>query len=208
MSMLGVLFLLVVLAQTLAGDPVLVRVLSVAGWLLWAVFAAEYALRLYLAPHRGRFLRRTWWQLLFLVVPFLRFLRLFRVLRLARAGGVVSSAVRGSRSAARLLSGRVGWLASVTAVVILAASQLLYAVAGYRSYGRALHDAVLSTMTGQPLSHGDTAFAQVAEVVLAAYSVIVFAALAAALGAYFLTQNPEPNGPRAGENSTSTEAHS
>ncbi|HEV2087674.1 MAG TPA: hypothetical protein VGR21_05130 [Cryptosporangiaceae bacterium] len=190
MSVLGIVFLLVVLAQTVARDPVLEVVFSVAGWLLWAVFAGEYALRLYVAPRRGRFLRRTWWQLIFLLVPFLRFLRLARALRFVRAGGVLTSAVRGGRSAGRLLSGRVAWLGSVTVVVILATSQLLYTVGGYPTYGQALHDAALGTITGEPLSRGGTALGQVVEVALAAYSVVVFASLAATLGAYFLSRDP------------------
>ncbi len=40
----------------------------------------EYAARLVIATDRLRFLRRTWWQLLFLALPFLRFLRLVRLL--------------------------------------------------------------------------------------------------------------------------------
>ena len=58
--------------------------------------------------------------MIFLVVPFLRFTRAFVLLRLARVGSVVSAAVRGSRSAGRLLTGRVAWLTVVTAVVVLA----------------------------------------------------------------------------------------
>ncbi|WP_208325855.1 hypothetical protein [Amycolatopsis arida] len=186
MSVLGLLFLLVVLGQAVAEDPPLVTVLSVAGWLLWLVFVAEYALRLYVAPRRVAFLRRTWWQLAFLVVPFLRFLRLARLGRVAR---LVSSVVRGSRSAGRLLSSRLAWLASLSAIVALAASQLLYSTGGYPSYAEALHDASLATVVGEPLT-APGGLARVVEVVLAAYSVVVFATLAAALGAYFLREEP------------------
>ncbi|MEO2092060.1 MAG: histidine kinase dimerization/phospho-acceptor domain-containing protein, partial [Gemmataceae bacterium] len=42
---------------------------------------------------------------------FLRFARALTLLRAARVGGVVSAAVRGSRSAGRLLSDRLGLLA-------------------------------------------------------------------------------------------------
>ncbi|WP_229786961.1 hypothetical protein [Actinokineospora fastidiosa] len=199
MSMLGVLFLFVVLGQTLAIEPALNTVLVIVGWALWLVFVGEFALRLYVAPMRGLFLRRNWWQLVFLVVPFLRFLRVVRVLRIARAGGVLSSAVRGSRSAGRLLSGRLGWLMAVTGVLVLACSQLLMLTGDYQSYHLALHDVALATITGEPMTQGG-GFARFLEVVLACYSVAVFAALAASLGAYFL----RPDGP-SGEIEKATE---
>ncbi|MDQ4009978.1 MAG: hypothetical protein M3228_04615 [Actinomycetota bacterium] len=156
-----------------------------AGWALWLVFVAEFALRASTARDKSHFWAQHWWQMIFLVVPFLRFTRAFALLRLARVGSVVSAAVRGSRSAGRLLTGRMAWLAAVTAVVVLASSQLLYIVGAYGSYAEALHDAALATATGEPMSahHG---FARFLEVLLAVYSVAVFATLAGAAGAFFL----------------------
>jgi len=191
MSALGIVFLLVVLAQVLAEDPTFVAVLTVVGWLLWAVFVAEFALRAWIAKDQKAFWRRNWWQLVFLAVPFLRFARaltLLRVTRAARAGSVLSAAVRGSRSGGRLLSGRVTWLALVTGVVVLAASQLLYVLGSYDEYAVALHEAAMSTVTGTGLS-AEGLFPRLLEVVLAVYSVVVFATLAGALGAYFLERN-------------------
>ncbi|RFU19799.1 hypothetical protein [Geodermatophilus marinus] len=191
MGVLGVLFVFVVLGQSLAREPWLVTALVVGGWLLWAVFVAEFLLRAATARDRRRFWTRNWWQVLFLALPFLRFARALTLLRAARVGGVLSAAVRGSRSAGRLLSGRVGLLGAVTGVVVLAASQLLYVVGAYPSYGPALHEAALATVTGEPLSAGGPV-ARVLDVVLAVYSVAVFATLAGALGAYFLQRRPEP----------------
>lgn len=185
MSVLGLLFLLLVLGQTLAAEPATQRALELAGWALWAVFVGEYLLRLHVAPSKSRFLRRTWWQVVFLAVPFLRFLRLVALLRVARAGRVVSSAVRSSRSAGRLFSSRLGWLAAVSAIVVLSASQLLYAFGVFASYADALHAAALATVSGQPMGQPE-ALARVLDVVLAVYSVGVFAALAGTVGAYFL----------------------
>jgi voltage-gated potassium channel len=185
MTALGVIFLLVVLGQTVATAPQLQRALAVVGWLLWAVFVAEFLLRLAIAPSKVQFLRRYWWQLVFLILPMLRFVRLLFVLRVARAGRVVSSAVRSSRSAGRVLSNRLGWLAVLTVIVILALSQLLYAFGSYPTYADALHAAALAAVAGEPLGRPD-GFAKLAEVALAVYSVVVFASLAGALGAYFL----------------------
>ncbi|WP_406070918.1 hypothetical protein [Micromonospora sp. NBC_01638] len=136
MGVLGLLFLLLVLAQAFVHDEPLSTVLTITSWILWAVFAA---------------------------------------------------AIRGSRSAGRLLTDRLAWLAAVTVAVILAAGQLLMVSDSCRSLPRALHDAALTTITGEPLRAGDT-FAQILELVRAAYSVAVFGTLAGALGAFYLSR--------------------
>lgn len=188
MGALGLVFVLVVLGQSLAREPWLVTTLTVAGWVAWAVFVAEFGFRAVSARDRRRFWARNWWQLIFLALPFLRFARALTLLRAARVGGVLSAAVRGSRSAGRLLSGRIGWLSAVTGVVVLATSQLLYVLGAYESYGTALYDAALATVTGAPLSAAG-GLARFLDVALAVYSVAVFATVAGALGAYFLERN-------------------
>ncbi len=193
MTVLGVLFLLLVLAETTT-DPqgALATTYTVVGWVIWGAFVAEFVVRAAVAPSAARFWKRNWWQLIFLALPFLRFLRLLarvRVRPIVRAGRVLSSAVRGTRTAGRTLSGRVGWVAAVTTIVVLASSQLLFEFAGYDSYAAALHEAALSAIAGEPL-HGGEGIARVLEVVLAAYSVAVFASLAGILGAFFLERRP------------------
>lgn len=192
MGVLGIIFLLVVLAQLLVTDPTGQVVLSVVGWVFWGVFVAEFLLRAHVARFQGNFWRKNWWQVIFLLVPFLRFfraLRALRILRVARFGRVLSAGVRGSRSAEKLLSNRVAWLLAVTAIVILAASQLLYLFADYPSYLDALYEAALATVTGSGFS-ADTVFARILHVVLAIFSVVVFATLAGTIGAFFLRREP------------------
>ncbi|MBQ1076354.1 hypothetical protein KBX06_24815 [Micromonospora sp. C31] len=190
MGALGVIFVLLVLGQALARDPGVSAALTVASWVLWAVFVAEFALRAWLARHRARqFWRRNWWQVIFLAVPFLRFARAATALRAARAGGVITAAVRGSRSAGRLLTDRLAWLAIITTTVVLTVGQLLVLAGAYRGYGEALHDVALTTITGEPLGSPNK-LAQIVELLLAVYSVVVFGTLAGALGAYFLSNDP------------------
>ena len=200
MGALGLVFLLVVLGQSLAREPWLVTTLSVLGWLFWAVFVIEFVVRAAQAPDRRRFWRRNWWQVLFLLLPFLRFVRALAFLRAVRVGGVLSAAVRGSRSAGRLLSGRIAWLSAVTGVVVLASSQVLYVAGAYVDYATALHDAALTTVTGAPLATGH-ALARFLEIALAVYSVAVFATLAGALGAYFLEERAARAGGTTGADS-------
>ena len=193
MSVLGILFLLVVLGQNIASSSGVQTAFTIAGWVLWVVFVAEFGLRLWLAPSRTAFLKKNWWQVLFLLLPMLRFLRALallrvvragRVLRVVRAGGVVSSAVRSSRSAGRILGSRIAWVASLSAIVVLAASQLLFTLGFYDSYADALYSAAIATIAGQPMGL-EAGLARLLDVALVTYSVAVFAALAGTLGAYF-----------------------
>lgn len=191
MAALGLLFLVVVLAQSAAEEgTTLHTALLVGTWALWAVFAGEYLLRLVIAPSTTAFLRRTWWQLLFLAVPFLTMVRALLVLRLARPTRVALAAVRGSRSARATLTGRTGWLAILTAIVVFAAADVLYQAEAVVPYGAALHAAALVAITGEPIG-SDAGLAQVLDVVLALYAVVFFAALAGILGAYFLERRRE-----------------
>jgi voltage-gated potassium channel len=67
-------------------------------WLLWAAFAVEYGIRLYLAPDKGRLMKDNVIDLVVVLVPFLRPLRIARsarVLRLLRATRVVVFLLRG-----------------------------------------------------------------------------------------------------------------
>lgn len=76
----------------------------------------------------------------------------------------------------------------ISAITILGSSQLLFEFEIYDHYGDALHAAALAAITGEPLARPD-GFAKALEVGLAAFSVVVFATLAATLGAYFLERD-------------------
>ncbi|QNE15658.1 hypothetical protein [Pseudarthrobacter sp. NBSH8] len=193
MGILGVIFLFVVLGQLVATEPVMAGVFAIVGWVFWAVFVAEFLLRASIAGFSKDFWKKSWWQAIFLLVPFLRFfralqaLRFVRIARLARYGSILSAGVRGSRSAGRLLTGRIGWLTAITAVVILASSQLLYATGDHDSYAESLYESAMAAITGSGIT-GTSLFSRIIQVLLAIYSVAVFATLAGTLGAYFLRE--------------------
>lgn len=195
MSALGIIFVLVILGEDLARDnSTASAALAVIGWGLWALFGAEFVARMVIAPSTGRFLRKNWWQMVFLVLPFLRVFRLLRNVRALRGGRVVSGVVRGTRSTASVLRSRLGWVASVWLITVLSASELLFTFADYTRFAACLHDTCLAAITGEPLAR-DNGFAQVMEVFLAAFSVVVFGSLAGVLGAYFLdTDNQRRTG--------------
>ena len=56
--------------------------LDVLGWGIWAAFVAEYAVKLALAPDRWRFVRTHLLDLVIIALPFLRALRLLRLVPL------------------------------------------------------------------------------------------------------------------------------
>jgi len=191
-SALGILFVLVVIGENLAEpDSRLRSVFLITGWVIWVVFVVEFSLRAILAPSTAAFLRRNWWQIIFLFLPFLRFIAALRLARVARAGRILSSAVRGTRSAGRVLRDRIVWLAMVHTIVVLAVSQLLFEFGDpSETYGATLHAVALASVSGEPLGF-DTGLAQVVEVALAIYAVVVFATAAATVGAYLLERRGE-----------------
>lgn len=190
MAALGIVFLLLVLAETLI-DPrgALGTTFQVTSWVIIAVFTGEFVLRMYISPSRGRFLRRNWTQVVFLFLPFLRVFRVLRglrFLRFGRAGKILSSALRVTRTAGRRLRGRIAWLATVTSTVVLAASQLLYEFGDVQPYSEALYRAAMATVTGEPTTI--VGVGRLLDVILAGYSVVVFATLAGIVGAFLIEQ--------------------
>ncbi len=191
MAWLAGVFVLVIVGDTIVGDESpFATAFTVAGWVIWATFVVDFVLRLILAGDRRAFLGRNWWQVVFLVLPFLALFRFLMALRLARAGRAVSAIVRGTRSATMKLRNRLFAVAAVTVMVVLLGANLLFELGGIRPYSTALHDAALATITGEPVSR-DTPVAHVLEIVLALYSVVVFAAVAGTVGAFFLERRDE-----------------
>lgn len=194
MAWLAGLFVLVVVGENVVrGQSPFAAIFTVTGWVIWVVFVIDFVLRLVIAPSTGAFLRRNWWQILFLALPFLALFRVFLALRVARAGRLLSAAVRGTRSAASKLRNRLALVSAITTVVLLIAANLLFEFAGVEPYGKALHAAALATIIGEKTG-GTAVVALVLDVVLALYSVVVFAAVAGSLGAFFLEQTAEEEG--------------
>src|SRR5918996_496268 len=59
---------------------------------IWGIFALEVVVLFVLAPKKTQMMREHWLDIVIVVVPFLRPLRVARIARLARAGGVVARA--------------------------------------------------------------------------------------------------------------------
>ncbi|MGK2965091.1 MAG: potassium channel family protein [Tepidiformaceae bacterium] len=60
-----------------------------ADWFIWAVFAVDFAVKLAVAPSRWRYVRTHWLEVAMVALPFLRPLRIARLLRFARVAVVL-----------------------------------------------------------------------------------------------------------------------
>jgi voltage-gated potassium channel len=173
--------------------------LRLIGNVLWAVFLAEFLVKLAVSGRPLRFLRRRWPSLLFLALPALRTVRVVRALRAVRvlpAARVVGSSYRTIGTARTLLGGRLTFLGVTTAAVLIAGAQLLFLLeAGGREAGASLGETLWWSanlvVSGNYLFEPERALGRVVALLLSAYSVVVFASLAAAIGAFFIEQRAE-----------------
>ncbi|MFL6243182.1 MAG: potassium channel family protein [Acidimicrobiia bacterium] len=170
-------------------------------WLIWAAFAAEFIIRLTLSSKKWRFVRRNWADLLIVVVPFLRPLRILRsarALRLLRLTRLVALLNVASRQASRLLvKHRLHLVILVTAVVVLAGAAVGFAVEEGQggkmdSFGDSLWWSVSTVTT---VGYGDvypvTPAGRGIAVLLMLAGVAFFSVLAGNIAAFFLERVPE-----------------
>jgi voltage-gated potassium channel len=201
MSWLGILFALLV-GYGLAGaaTPRAERTLEWLGWLIWAVFALDFAVKLYLAPRRVRFLRRHWLQVLMLAIPTLRVLRFARLLRIGRAlpaARVVSSSYRAAGTARRLLRSRLAYLAGISSVGVIAIAELAFYFERQRpkpvfgSFGDAIMWSlgVVVGNQGDPVPHSRAA--QLTMDFGFGFGLAIVASLAGAVGAFLVDDRRE-----------------
>lgn len=173
--------------------------LAVAGNVIWAIFGLELVVKLIISGHPGRFLRRHWPSVLFLVLPFLRVLRLARSLRAVRllpASRVLGSSYRAVGTAKGLLTGRLQFLLAATAVVVFGSGQLLYVLERGRleaiaSLGDALWWSANLGISANLVHEPVTLAGRLLSIVLSTYAIVVFASLAATVGAFFVESRQE-----------------
>lgn len=169
--------------------------LSLVSDVVWGIFLLEFVAKLVVSGHPLRFLRRRWPSVFFLAVPLLRTARIvpaLRTLRILPTARVLGSSYRAIGTARGLLGGRLSFLGVTTVSVIVAGAQLLYLLDGTgESFGETLWWSVNLAISGTYVFEPTTVPARIVSLVLSAYAVIVFAALAASLGAFFVEQRAE-----------------
>lgn len=178
---------------SLAAETALVAV----DWMLWSAFAVEYVVRLVLAADRRSFVKTNKLDLVVVVLPFLRPLRVarsaraLRLLHAARAATALGRALDAGRDVMTRHSLHYALL--LTSGIVVAAAGLVQAVehgaadANIETFGDALWWAVSTVTT---VGYGDafpiTAAGRAIGVVLMVVGVSVFGLLAASLSSYFV----------------------
>lgn len=173
---------------------------------IWAVFLLDFAVRLWLAPHKLAYLRSNWLTALALLLPALRVFRLFlafRALRAARAirGArllrVVGSMNRGMRTLHRTMGRRgAGFVALLTAIVTLVGAAGMYGFerppnGSIEDYGTALWwTAMLMTTMGSEI-WPRTPEGRLLCLLLAVYAFAVFGYVTAAIASFFVARDAE-----------------
>ena len=165
---------------------------------IWAAFLAEYLARLFVAPDRLRFIIRNPFDLLLVVIPVLRPLRLLRSITLIRAARLVrigAGAGRAVRESRIHLASRAALLAAGSAAILVLATAVMEldferaaAKANITTFPDALWWAV-STIT--TVGYGDhypvTATGRAIGSVLMITGVGMFGVVAASAAAWFIS---------------------
>jgi len=121
MVLLSIVFLISVALPELVELPAdLVETLEAVNWLIWAIFAFELGLMTYLAPNRWRYLLSHWVDVITVLVPFLRPLRVLRI--------VVVSARLWSEARMLIYQRTFSTVAMTSIVSALSTATLMYVV--------------------------------------------------------------------------------
>jgi voltage-gated potassium channel len=170
-----------------------------ADYLIWAVFTIDYLIRLYLSPSRPQFIKRHIPDLIIVLVPFLRPLRILRsarVLRLLRLSRVLAFAGKGISEVRAIVRSRgLNYvLLLVILLLFLAALVVLEVERGAEgsnidSYADALWWAVTTTTT---VGYGDrfpvSPAGRGVAVLLMISGIALFGVLTATIAAHFVEQ--------------------
>ena len=171
--------------------------LDMVFWFVWSAFILEYVAKLLLSDNKRAYVKEHWVELAIIVVPFLRILRLFQVLRLTRSVALLRFFLFsrfGLSELGLVLSHRLSYLIVVTTVIILlgavAAFILEAHIPGTRipTFRDALWwSAALVTTVNSEL-YPITTEGRILGFALMVYSMVVFSYVAASIAAFFIGQ--------------------
>lgn len=190
MTLLSIVFLAAVaLPELVELSPKIEETLEAVNWLIWAVFAFELGVMTYLAPNRRRYLVEHWVDVLTVLVPFIRPLRLLRV--------VIVSARLWTEARVLIYQRTFSTVAMTSIVSAVAAATLVYAVerggeGPIQTYPDALWWAAATVTT---VGYGDvfpkTAAGRGVAFLLMLVGISVFGVLTARVAALFVEANEE-----------------
>jgi voltage-gated potassium channel len=193
---------LLVIPLTVDLSPGMIASFDALDWMIWAAFAAEYGIRLYLAPDRPAFVRRNLIDLVVVVLPFLRPLRVVRsarALRLLRAARVATFLLRGVAAGRDVMRRHGLQYVLLVAAGVIVAGGLLVEEAERNAPGASIHGFAnglwWAVTTVTTVGYGDmtpvTPAGRGIAVVLMIVGIGLFGALAASLASFFIEQRQE-----------------
>ncbi|RJQ55801.1 MAG: glutamate racemase [Actinobacteria bacterium] len=203
---------LIVIDLTAAVSPAYTTAVEVVYWLVWSAFVGEFVVKLLLSRNKRLYIRQHWVELALVAVPFLR---IFRVLRIARATRSVALlrfflyTRLGLSELGKILSRRLTYLVVTTALVTLFGAigglVLESRVPGtnMKTFGDALwwSTGLVTTVTDE--IHPVTPGGRILGFFLMVFGMTVFAFLAASFAAFLFGKKGEeaPSKPKSpGEN--------
>jgi voltage-gated potassium channel len=166
---------------------------------VWALFAIEYFVKLYLATDRWRFVKTHVLDLIIVVVPFLRPLRAARLVRLQVLARFFVVGGEGLRRAKQIFTHRGFHFVILAVVMLVFACAGLVTIAERGSKGSNIHDygqglwwAIVTVTT---VGYGDrypvTPFGQGVAVLLMLMGIGLIGALTATIASYFVEQKAD-----------------
>jgi voltage-gated potassium channel len=170
--------------------------LSAIDYTVWALFALEYVVKLYLSPSRGHFFKTHLLDLLIIAVPFFRPLRMGRLVRLLRLSRVLVVMGEALRRAKTILTHNGFHFVVLVAGVIVFACAGLVTFAEKNAHSSNIHDfgqglwwAIVTVTT---VGYGDrypiTPFGQGIAVLLMLVGIGLIGVLTATVASFFVEE--------------------
>ncbi|HEX2153333.1 MAG TPA: ion transporter [Acidimicrobiia bacterium] len=174
--------------------------LLTAGWIIWGLFVVDFALRLWLAPRRLRYLRRNWLTAISLIVPALRIFRAVRAVAILRGvRGLRVVRVAGSFNRALRALGRTferrgfGYVVAATVAIVFLAAAAMYAfeggTPGFRDYAETLWWSAMMVISVGSDAWPVTPEGRALAFLLALYGFSILGYVAATLTSFFIDRD-------------------
>lgn len=210
LAVLGLVWLLLLIVELTRG---LTPFLTDLGYAIWAIFIADFAFKLALAPDRLRYLRHNWLTALSLALPAVRAVRVLRFARAARGLRglrllkLLGSWNRGMRALGATMHRRgFGYVMLLTLLVLASGAAGMYAFErgiaaerGLDDYGTALWWTAMILVTMGSEYWPRTPEGRLLCLVLALYGFTIFGYVTATLATFFMGRDTEAEAARAGQ---------
>lgn len=208
MAILALATLLLIIARiAVRMDADTARAVTLAITLVWWLFVLEFAIEVFLAPDRWKFIKTHWFEAITVLLPFLRVFYIFRGIRavailfstqstaLARSLVILKRGFKGFADSLAMRSFPI--VLGMTVVVAAVGSLSMYFIerrAGHatiRDYGDALWWTMGTITTVGTELYPVTSEGRVVATMLMIYGVSVFGYLAGVLASYFVRMDSE-----------------